>query len=66
MMDFDLFQRPIEEIQRECRGLLVAVFERGWTVALIAHVFMARVAKATGEVTTKELLWLELGLRISP
>jgi hypothetical protein len=46
MMDFDLLQKPIEEIQRECRGFLIAAFERGWTAALIANVFIATVLHA--------------------
>jgi hypothetical protein len=56
MMDFDLFQKPIKDIQKECRGLLIQAFECGWTTTLIARVFMAR-AQATGVAPScKELL----------
>jgi hypothetical protein len=55
-MNCDLFERVIDQIQKECRGLLVAAFERDRTTTLIARAFVSR-AHATGKAPTcKEML----------
>jgi hypothetical protein len=54
-MNCDLFQRPIEEIQKDCHGLLTQVFQRGWTNSMIARVFLAHCEPGR-TVCTRDML----------
>jgi hypothetical protein len=52
-MQTELTKWDIDQLQKECRGLLVAAFERGWTTSLIAHLLFAR-ALSTGNFSQSQ------------
>jgi len=52
-MQTELTKWDINQLQKECPGLLFEALQRGWTTSMIAHVLFAR-ALSTGNFSQSQ------------